>query len=76
MEKAKGFYNEIISREEEIAGIKEEIKLAIESFASSNNLNVDGVKKGIKEHKEYLKDSAKFLIVDADADKVFEAMAK
>lgn len=76
MENVKEFYDEIINREEEIAGIKEEMKLAIETFASAHNLSVDGLKKGIKERKEFLKDSAKFLITDADADKVFEAMAK
>lgn len=76
MEKAKEFYDEIIKREEDIKEIKDEIKEGIAAFATSNNISIDGVEKGIKEHKQYLKDKAKFLVTDADADKVFEAMAK
>lgn len=73
-EDAIAFYEEIINREDSIKEIKDEIAEAINSFASSNNLSVDGVKKAIKEHKDYKKDPAKFLVVDADADKVFDAM--
>lgn len=76
MEKAKDFYIEIIERENSIKEIKDEIAEAIAAFASSNNISIDGVKKAIREHKEYMKDAAKFLVIDADADKVFEAMVK
>lgn len=69
------FYEEIIRREEEITAIKDEIDAAMLAFASSNDLSLDGVKKGVKEHKAYQKNPARFLVVDADADKVFEAMA-
>lgn len=75
MNNAKEFYDEIVRREEEIADLKEELTEALESFASSNNICVDGVKKAIKEFKAFKKDQAKYLLIDSDADKVFESMA-
>lgn len=73
---AKQFYSEIISREETMKEIKDEIQDAIECFASSHNLTVDGVKKAIKEYKTYLKDQAKYLMTDRDAETVFNSMAE
>jgi len=75
MQNAKEFYAEIVRREEEIADLKAELSEALESFAASNNICIDGVKKAIKEFKAFKKDQAQFLVVDADADKVFESMA-
>lgn len=71
---AAQFYDDIIQREKDSAAAKGEMDEAIESFASSNNVTVDGVKKAIKDRKAYLKDKAKFLVTDADSNKVFEAM--
>ena len=72
---AQEFYTEFISREDQMKALKDEMTAMLESFASSNNLSKKGIKKGIKEYKEYLKDQAEFTVVDHDADKVFEALS-
>ena len=71
---AAKFYDDIIQREKDITASKGEMDEAIESFSASNNVTVDGVKKAIKERKAFLKDKAKFLVTEADSNKVFEAM--
>ncbi len=71
---AHEFYTEFISREEQVQELKDEMTAMLDSFASSNNLSKKGIKKGIKEYKEFLKDQAEFSVVDGDADKVFEAL--
>lgn len=72
---ARAFYAEILIKEKEVEELKTEIEAAIESFASSNNLAPKGIKKSIKEFKEYEKNKARFLVIDGDADKLFEALA-
>lgn len=71
---AQEFYTEFINREERMKELKDEITAMLDAFASNNNLSKKGIKKGIKEYKEFLKDQAEFTVVDGDADKVFEAL--
>lgn len=71
---AQAFYTEVIDREEAIAELKAELKEAMDAFCSSNNVTAKGLKKAIREYKEYQKDAAEYQITDADADKIFEAL--
>lgn len=71
---AAEFYDSIIAREDDITEIKDEIKAAVEAFASSNGVTPEGVARAIKDRKAFLKDKAKFLITDRDAEKIFDLM--
>ena len=71
---AQAFYTEVIDREEAIAELKAELKEAMDAFCSSNNVTAKGLKKAIREYKEYQKDAAEYQITDADADKIFESL--
>lgn len=70
------FFAEYCNREEQIKELKDELKLALDSFAASNNLTTKGILKGIKEYKEWLKDKAAFTVTDHDADTIFEPLIK
>lgn len=71
---AQEFYTDYIAREEEIKAAKEELKAALDCFATSNNMTTKGVIKGIKEYKAYLKDAAEYRVTEEDASRLFEAM--
>lgn len=60
----EAFADEIFSKEDAKKEIADEIKEAIESFASSHNLNKKSVKSTLKKIKEFRKNAAEFYEVD------------
>lgn len=68
--------NTIDSLEEEITEIKGNITEAIEKYAAAKGVTVEGVKKGIKEYRAYVKDQGKYTITDLEAAKLLEALTK
>jgi hypothetical protein len=72
---AKAFFAEVADRETQISELKAELKEAIDSYATCNNMTSKGIKKGLKEYKDFLKSEAEFRVTDSDADNLFEQLA-
>ena len=73
---AQEFYTDVIAREEQIKEMKDELSAAIDSFARCNDLTTKGINKAIKDYKLFVKNEAEFRVINDDADRMSEAMAK
>ena len=56
--------------------LREEKALVIEKFAKEKNMTIKGVKKGLKELAEFLKDKAEYTTTDLEAAKLLEEATK
>lgn len=74
VENAKEFFAEVVRREDEIKALKDELKDAMDAFATCNNLTTKGIKRGIKDYKLHLKNEAIARVEFADADTLFESL--
>ena len=74
VEDAKLFFAEIVRREEEIKALKDELKAALDAFATCNNMTTKGIKRGLKDYKLHLKSEAQFQVESHDADVLFEKL--
>jgi len=69
-------FNRALQLEEDKKAISDEIKESIESFAASHDLEPEALVEGLKKYKKYLKDPAKFLLVDFAIDAVLNSFVK
>lgn len=70
----EAFADEIFSKEDAKKEIADEIKEAIESFASSHNLEKDTVADALKALKKWRKDQSKFYRVDQEVAQILNAV--
>jgi uncharacterized protein (UPF0335 family) len=73
-EQYETLFNRVIGYKEQKSSLSADIKDAYESFATSNELDVKGVKKAFASYEKILKDRAKFILEEAAYDAVTEAL--
>ena len=69
-------FNRVLQLEEDKKALTEEIKACIDSFATSKDLEPEALVEALKKYKKYLKDPAKFLLVDFAIDAVINSFVK
>jgi len=69
-------FERLLSLEEDKKALSDEIKESIKTFAENNDLEPEALTEGLSKYKKYLKDPAKFVLVDYSIDKVLHSFVK
>lgn len=65
-----GFADEVLGKKVEKTALTAEIKEAKEIFAETHNMDKASVDAALNAYEKYLKDQAKFAIVDRECDQI------